>query len=230
MSDMPNRSDVPNQSNMSSFEDISLNMLAIFDDKDRAREEALALSRSAIRLCSSAIRSVHRNELEASKRFIDKAAVDLQKIQVLLKNHQDVRYAGFVDGAEQEYAEALFVYSIITRHEILAPDEVGVEKVNYLAGLGDVCGELRRHILDLIRSGRGKDGEYYLQVMEEIYYLLMFFDYPDAITRGLRRKSDLARSMLERTRGDLTNALEIARMESSLLKINSNKKIMEFKS
>lgn len=131
---------------------------------------------------------------------------------------------------QTEYAEAIFVYSIITRHEILAPDEVGVEQVNYLAGLGDVCGELRRHILDLIRSGRGKDGEYYLQVMEEIYYLLMLFDYPDAITRGLRRKSDLARSMLERTRGDLTNALEIARMESSLLKINSNKKIMEFKS
>ena len=143
---------------------------------------------------------------------------ELEKIRELLGNHQDVRYAGFVDGAEQEYAEAISVYSIITRNEILTPAEVGVELANYLAGLGDVCGELRRHILDLIRSGRAKDGEYFLEVMEEIYYLLMLFDYPDAITRGLRRKSDLARSMLERTRGDLTNALEISRMESLFLK------------
>ena len=207
----------------STFENISLELLRSFDEKDQAREEALVLSRKVIRLCSSSIRSVHRSELEEAKSLVDQAGEELEKIRSLLENHQDVRYAGFVDGAEQEYAEALSVYSIITRHEILAPDEVGVERVNYLAGLGDVSGELRRHILDLIRSGRAKDGEYYLEVMEEIYYLLMLFDYPDAITRGLRRKSDLARSMLERTRGDLTNALEIARMEASLLKNHYSK-------
>ncbi|MGB3919544.1 translin family protein [Methanothrix sp.] len=205
------------------FESISTELLRGFDDKDRAREEALLLSRKAIRLCSSSIRSVHRGEIEEAERLIDQAGEELEKIRALLVNHQDVRYAGFVDGAEQEYAEALSVYSIITRHEILSPDEIGVERVNYLAGLGDATGELRRHILDLIRSGRAKDGEYYLQVMEDIYYLLMLFDYPDAITRGLRRKSDLARSMLERTRGDLTNALEISRMESSLLKNQCSK-------
>ena len=126
-----------------------------------------------------------------------------------------------VDGnmPETRHSEVKCQRSItVTRNEILTPAEVGVELANYLAGLGDVCGELRRHILDLIRSGRAKDGEYFLEVMEEIYYLLMLFDYPDAITRGLRRKSDLARSMLERTRGDLTNALEISRMESLFLK------------
>ena len=37
-----------------------------------------------------------------------------------------------------------------------------------------------------------------------------------AVTRGLRRKSDLARSMLERTRGDLTNALELAKVQKLL--------------
>ncbi|HOG98064.1 MAG TPA: translin family protein [Methanothrix soehngenii] len=199
---------------LSTFENISDGLLRSFDDKDRAREEALSLSRRVIRLCSSSIRSMHRSEIPAAKRLVDEAAEELEKIRELLENHQDVRYAGFVDGAEQEYAEAISVYSIITRNEILAPAEVGVELANYLAGLGDVCGELRRHILDLIRSGMAKDGEYFLEVMEEIYYLLMLFDYPDAITRGLRRKSDLARSMLERTRGDLTNALEISKMES----------------
>ena len=138
------------------FESISTELLRGFDDKDRAREEALLLSRKAIRLCSSSIRSVHRGEIEAAERLIGQAGEELEKIQALLVNHQDVRYAGFVDGSEQEYAEALSVYYLITRHEILRPDEIGVERVNYLAGLGDGKAELRRNIIDIISSGREK--------------------------------------------------------------------------
>jgi translin len=108
-------------------------------------------------------------------------------------------------------------------HRVLTPDEVGVELVNYLGGLGDTTGELRRHILDLIRKGNSNEGEYFLEVIEEIYYLLMLFDYPDAITRGLRRKSDLSRSMLEKTRGDLTNALELGKVEASMRNLESLK-------
>ena len=198
-------------------------MLEGFDAKDHAREEALSLSREAIRRCSSSIRSVHRNDLSSAERLMDEAGLCLDKIQKVLKDHQDVRYAGFVDGAEQEYAEARNVYSITTRHQILTPEEVGVEPVNYLAGLADTTGELRRHILDLIRAGKAEEGEYFLGVIEEIYYLLMLFDYPDAITRGLRRKSDLARSMLERTRGDLTNALNLSEVQKSLLQFKDFK-------
>jgi len=172
-----------------------------------------------IRLCSSSIRSMHRGDLDAAEKLMNEAAAGLGTIRDLLKDHQDVRYAGFVDGAEQEYAEARSVYSITTRHEILTPEEVGVELVNYLAGLGDTSGELRRYILDLIRNGRAEEGTYFLGMMEEIHYLLMLFDYPDAITRGLRRKSDLARSMLERTRGDLTNALELGKVETMLCQL-----------
>jgi len=201
---------------MLTFDNLAEGMLASFESKDRAREEAYRLSREVIRVCSSSIRSVHRGDLEVAERLMNEAASGLEKIREVLSDYQDVRYAGFVDGAEQEYAEARFVHSITTRHEILAPDEIGVELVNYLVGLGDTTGELRRHILDLIRNGRAKEGEYFLGVIEEIYYLLMLFDYPDAITRGLRRKSDLARSMLEKTRGDLTYALELAKVKASL--------------
>jgi len=204
---------------MSNFENIAKSMLECLDSKDRAREEALRLSRDVIRLCSSSIRSMHRGDLDAAEKLMNEAAAGLGKIRDILKEHQDVRYAGFVDGAEQEYAEARSVYSITTRHEILTPEEVGVELVNYLAGLGDASGELRRHILDLIRNGRAEEGTYFLGMMEEIHYLLMLFDYPDAITRGLRRKSDLARSMLERTRGDLTNALELGKVETMLCQL-----------
>jgi len=201
---------------VSIFEGLSQSMLAGFDAKDRAREEAFRLSREAIRFCSASIRSVHRNDLVSAEKNMEQAGQALKRIHIVLKEHQDVRYAGFVDAAEQEYAEARNVYSITTARRILAPSDIGVETINYLIGLGDVTGELRRHILDIIRAGRATEGEYFLEVMEEIYHLLMLFDYPDAITRGLRRKSDLARSMLERTRGDLTNALELARMQQSL--------------
>jgi|WetSurSiteA1Bulk_404760.scaffolds.fasta_scaffold25064_1 translin len=211
---------------MSNFESISESMLECLDGKDRAREEALRLSRNVIRHCSSSIRSMHRGDLDAAEKLMNEAAAGLGTIRSLLKDHQDVRYAGFVDGAEQEYAEAKSVYSIITRHEILTPEEVGVELVNYLAGLGDASGELRRHILDLIRSGRAEEGTYFLGMMEEIHYLLMLFDYPDAITRGLRRKGDLARSMLERTRGDLTNALELGKVETMLCQLQGRPESM----
>ncbi|MDM7935393.1 MAG: translin family protein [Methanothrix sp.] len=201
---------------MQTFDALARSMMASFDAKDRAREESLRLSRDVVRLSSSSIRSVHRGDLEAAEESMTAAAAGLERIRELLRDHQDLRYAGFVDGAEQEYAEARCLHSIISRHEILMPEEIGVELANYLAGLGDATGELRRHILDLIRMGRAEDGEYFLGVMEDIHNLLMLFDYPEAVTRGLRRKSDLARSMLERTRGDLTNALEMGKFGASL--------------
>lgn len=199
-------------------------MLDSFKAKDRAREEALQISREIVRFCSASIKSIHRSELDEAQRLMDEAQFSLKKVHEILKDHQDIRYAGFIDMAEQEYAEARSVYSIITRHEVLMPEEIGVDPVNYLSGLGDTAGELRRHILDLIRQGRAEEGEYFLMMMEEIYHLLMLFDYPEAITRGLRRKSDMARSMLERTRGDLTNAIEMSKVESSLRELEDKLK------
>jgi translin len=201
---------------MISFNGICRGMIEEFDAKNAAREKSLQLSRTAIRSCSRAIRSLHRGQLEDAEKFLAEAGRMLDQVRGLLKGYPDVRYAGFFDDAEQEYAEAKNVYSIIVKHNILTPKETGVELVNYLSGLGDVTGELRRHILDLIRKGKPEDGEYYLEIMDEIFHLLMLFDYPDAITRGLRKKSDLARSMIERTRGDLTNAMEIRKVEALL--------------
>jgi translin len=201
---------------MHTYKELTEGMLASFEAKDRAREEALKLSRGIVRNCSIAIRCVHKKDFDKALRLVNEAYLSLQEIRKLLRDHQDIRYAGFVDDAEQEFAEARCIYSLIASHEILTHEDVDVDLVNYLAGLGDTTGELRRHILDLIRTGMLEKGEYFLEMMEEIYYLLMLFDYPDAITRGLRRKSDLARSMLERTRGDLTNAMEIDKVTNAM--------------
>lgn len=201
----------------------------LLETKDLARERSLKLSRIVIRNCSAAIRAVHRKEFEDADRHMDVARNALLEIDELLRVHPDVRHAGFVDDAQREYAEARIVFSIINSHQIPDPESVGVDLVNFLAGLGDVTGEIRRHILDLIREGKPNDGEYYLHTMEEIFHLLMLFDYPDAITRGLRRKSDLARSMLERTRGDLTNAKGRKDLEIGLQKFEDKLKEAGFK-
>lgn len=209
---------------MPSLNDLAGEMLSKFEAKNHAREESYQLSRASIRSCSAAIRSVHRGEFPEAEKHMSEARSMLDKIRGLLESHPDVRYAGFVDDAEQEYAEARNVYSITVQHKVLTPEETGVDLVNYLSGLGDVTGELRRHILDLIRKGKPEEGEFYLETMEEIFYLLMLFDYPDAITRGLRRKSDLARSMLERTRGDLTNAVEMQDMATGIRRLEDKLK------
>jgi translin len=201
---------------ISSLDDLAEEISRYFEAKDQAREEALALTRIVIRRSGAAIRSVHRSEFERAQDLTEKAGEALVRIQELLKYHPDVRYAGFVDGAEQEYAEARIVFSIITEQRTPSPQEIGVEMTSYLGGLGDTVGELRRHVLDLIRHGRPEEGEIFLEAMEEIYHLLMLFDYPDAVTKGLRRKGDMARSLLERTRGDLTNAIGQKKLEVQL--------------
>ena len=202
-----------------SLEELAEEISASFEAKDRAREEALALTRVVVRRSGAAIRSVHRGEIEKACDLIRQAGVALAEILDLLEEHPDVRYSGLVDGAEQEYAEARIVYSLITEGTIPHPREVGVEMTSYLAGLGDAVGELRRHILDLIRLGRPEEGEVHLAAMEEIYHLLMSFDYPDAVTKGMRRKGDVARSLLDRTRGDLTNAIGQRRLEVQLREV-----------
>jgi translin len=201
---------------ISSLDDLAEEISLYFEAKDQAREEALALTRIVIRKSGAAIRSVHRSEFDRAQDLTEKAGEVLVRIRELLVDHPDVRYAGFVDGAEQEYAEARIVCSIITEQRTPTPEEIGVEMTSYLGGLGDTVGELRRHVLDLIRQGRPEEGEVYLEAMEEIYHLLMLFDYPDAITKGLRRKGDMARSLLERTRGDLTNAIGQKKLEVQL--------------
>ncbi|NYT02822.1 MAG: translin family protein [Methanosarcinales archaeon] len=201
---------------MSDLDQLASRFLEHFEAKDAAREESLRMARSAIRSSSRAIRSIHRGEISQAEEHISQGLAALERINALLEEHRDVRYAGYVDDAEQEIAEARILLCIITERRLPPPEEVGVDLVNYLAGLGDVTGELRRHILDLIGTGEPEKAEYFLETMEEIFHLLMLFDYPDAVTRGLRRKGDLARSMMERTRGDLANALGRSKLEKRL--------------
>ena len=140
----------------------------------------------------------------------------VRQVNDLLSDLPDIYYSGYVGNAQTEYAEVSLLRAVLKDSPIPSPHELNIDNAAYLNGVGDTIGELRRHILDLIRKGRPADGEKYLDVMDEFYTELMSIDYPDAITHGLRKKTDVARSLIERTRGDLTNALQVKDLKNAM--------------
>jgi translin len=179
-----------------------------FDEKMAAREQALAAARKAIRSSANAIRAIHRGDFDLAHRLMADADEALQGgRQAVLSDHPDVFFAGFLQDAEKEFAESKLTEALVTGVALPGPDEVGVGLAPYLNGMAEAIGEGRRAILDLLRSGRLEEGERILAEMDEMHAVLASIDFPDAITGGLRRSTDAARAIIERTRGDLSITL-----------------------
>jgi translin len=178
-----------------------------FDDRMVARERALPAARRAIRSCANAIRAIHRSEWDHAHELMDEARAAIDEGLGAVRDHPEIRFAGYLQDAQKEYAEARLTEAVVTGAERPpTPVELGVEDAPYLNGLAEAIGEARRHILDLLRHGRVADGESVLAAMDDLYTALVSMDYPDAITGNLRRSTDVARSLIERTRGDLSVA------------------------
>lgn len=185
-----------------------------FDDKNAARDLALKHSRTLIRHCSLAIRAVHRADWDIAANELSSARELRDELQGSLEQYPDLYHAGYTQDALKEYAEAGIVRAIVSGDPLPGPADLQVEDAAYLAGLGEAAGELRREVLDIIRRGNFEEAERLLSAMEDIYGVLVTVDYPDAITRGLRRITDMVRGVTERTRGDLTTS----RQQESLRK------------
>ena len=181
-----------------------------------AREQALDDARHIVRLSANSIRAVHRREFETARSLADRAAALVAGLRAALAAHPPIYWSGYVQDAQKEYAEARLTYAVIAAEPLPGPGDLGVEDAAYLNGMGETVGELRRHVLDIIREGDLARGERILTVMDDIYSLLTTVDYPDAITGGLRRTADNVRGILERTRGDLTISLRQATLEAAL--------------
>jgi translin len=177
------------------------------DAKSQAREKGLRSSRQAIRECANSIRATHRSELELAQELMAAARRSLDAAQEAMEPFPDIYYAGFLMDAEKEYAEARATFALINDKELPTPEDLRIGDAPYLNGLAEAIGELRRHVLDIMRRGQLERGEQLLVAMDDIYYILVSMDYPDAMTGGLRRTTDVARSIMERTRGDLSLTL-----------------------
>lgn len=201
-----------------SLEDIARKISEKLETQEKAREKALALHRQVIRAAGQSIRATHRGDFEKARLLLGEARQILEQIHRLLSNFPEVLYAGFTQDAEKEYSEALLTLSFVAGDDLPDPDEIGVDYAAYLNGMAETVGELRRNILDRIREGSDGKSEEFLEKMDEIYFILISMDYADAVTRGLRRSTDVARSILEKTRGDYTLHLENRKLEGSLKK------------
>jgi translin len=186
------------------------------DEKNLARERALSRSREVIRSSANTIRAVHRHDFERARRLLEEARTALREATTAVASHSDVRYAGFIHDAQKEYAEAAVVLAILSGEPLPGPDVVEVEWPAYLNGLAESVGEMRRFVLDGLRRDDLSASEPLLAVMDGIYDVLVTMDYPDGITGGLRRTTDVARGILEKTRGDLTLAMRQRNLESRL--------------
>jgi translin len=177
------------------------------DAKNKAREKGLPLCRNSIRHSANAIRAIHRGEKEEAERLMQESRTCLDEADAAMAAHPDIRQAGFFHDAAKEYAEARLTHALVFDLAFPTPDELRVEAPAYLNGMGEAIGEMRRYILDVMRHGRLQRAEELLGSMDEIYFILTSMDYPDAMTGGLRRTTDVARSIMERTRGDVTTTL-----------------------
>jgi translin len=189
---------------MYKLEDIADRIRQNFDIRTAKRDEALKLARQLTRACSLSIRAVHRDDKEAMYTNLAEAHSLADNLRNELKGYPDLFYAGYTQDSLKEFVEANVTCALIQNQALQTPEQLGVEDATYLNGLAEVIGELRRRTLDILRSGYSQESERLLGHMDEIYSVLVTIDYPDAITNGLRRQTDLVRGIIEKTRGDVT--------------------------
>lgn len=187
--------------------------------KNQARDRALRDSRLVIRHAATAIRALHRSDYPAANESLHAGRDMVVATKQDLADHPDLYWAGYVQDAQKEFAEAYLVAGMIQGTGLPGPDDLAVENAPYLNGMAEAASEMRRYILDIMRHGGDEEmaeAERVLLIMDDVYTSLITVDYPDAITGGLRRTVDALRAVLERTRGDLTVSLRQEQLERAL--------------
>jgi len=187
-----------------------------FEDRTRVRDQALKQARQLTRHCANAIRAIHRDDSDLADEHLAAATELTLQLNAIASKYPDIYYAGYTQDALKEYVEAHNTRALITNQQIPTPEELHVEYNTYLKGLAESAGELRRRCLDILRHNRYEEAERLLGHMDEIYAVLVTIDYPNAVTGGLRRLTDIVRGVTERTRGDLTMSLRQERLEKQL--------------
>jgi translin len=184
--------------------------------KDKVRETTYGDLRKVTSLSKQAILLIHQKRLKEAGKFIEKARKTISRVNNLSATHPSIIYCGLYSAALQEYSEANIFLKLVQESRFITPKEINVPSNDYVLGLADVIGECRRSALDALREGHTKKGEQYLRTMDQIYIELMAMDESYMLVPGLRRKCDVARKIIEITRGDVTQDIRRNELEKHL--------------
>ena len=198
------------------LERIADDIRADLEEVDKARDAAYQQSRQLTRICARAIRAVHREAWEQAQELIAEARAAAEALTAGVEQYPGLYRAGYTQDALKEYVEANITYALVRDLPLPSPDALGTAGNTWLNGLAEAATELRRRILDIIRHGHSEEAERLLANMDEIYAVLVTFDFNDTVSGGLRRRTDTVRAVLERTRGDVTTSFREAKLEEAL--------------
>ena len=193
-------------------------------EKDKIRESTLMDMRKTTSFSKQAILLVHQKRVKEAEKLIETATETLSKLHDTSATHPYIIYGGMYNAALQEYSEANIFLKLVLESRFVAPKEINVSSTDYVLGLADVIGECRRWALDALREGNVKKGEKCLQTMDEIYVELMAMDESYVLVPGLRRKCDVARKIIEITRGDITQEIRRSALENHLKRFEKSAK------
>ena len=191
-----------------------------FNLKTARRDVALGQARELTRHASLAIRAIHREDHAEAETELEAGRQLVHTIKADLRDDPDLYFAGYTQDAIKEYCEAQLTVAMILNRALPTPQELGAEYPAYVNGMTETLGELRRRCLDLLRPGYSEEVERLLGCMDDIFTQLVTMDYPDAITDGLRRRTDLARGIIERTRADITVSFRQSELERALSRLS----------
>ena len=205
---------------MQKLEKIAEQIRLTFDAQTATRDKALAQARSLTRACALSIRAVHRDETDVMQAHLDEARQLAEALHTDLAEYPAFYFAGYTQDSLKEFAEASITCALIRHQPLPTPEELNLPPNTYLNGLAESVGEMRRRCLDMLRQDNSAEAERLLGHMDDIYAILVTMDYPDAITSGLRRQTDVIRAIIERTRGDVTFSLRGEKLERSLSRLS----------
>jgi translin len=198
------------------LDQIAEEIRAKLEEINDARDDAYQRSRALVSVCARAIRAVHREEWATAETLLHEAKMAAANLTEGVRPYPALYHAGYTQDALKEYVEAEISYALVRDLTLPTPADLNCEHDTWLNGLAEAAMEMRRRILDILRHGHSEEAERLLQLMDEIYTTLVTFDFNDAITGGLRRRTDTLRGVVERTRGDITTSFRQAELEQAL--------------
>jgi translin len=208
------------EGSMQKLEKIAEEIRAAFDAQTSARDQALTRARALTRACALSIRAVHRDDTDVMQAHLNEACQLASTLRTDLAGYPAIYFAGYTQDSLKEFAEASITCALIRHESLPTPEDLDLPPHTYLNGLAESVGEMRRRCLDMLRQDNSAEAERLLGYMDDIYSVLVTMDYPDAITSGLRRQTDVVRAIIERTRGDVTFSLRGEKLEHSISQLS----------